>query len=216
MAWGISIPRPGIEPGPPAVGAQSPNHWTTREVPYGIFLCSRHCWALSESQAHLLFSTVHWRSASSCTHFTDEETEALGDETRCLVPHSSKAAELRLEPSVLLHPIAIPISCLGKEMFFKKKGIHLKWKCGTSLVAQWLRIRLPMQGTRVRALVREDPTCCRATKPVQHNYWACTLEPASHNYWACVPQLLKPQLLEPMLCNKSSHCNENPVHCNEE
>ena len=39
-----------------------------------------------------------------------------------------------------------------------------------SLVAQWLRIRLPMQGTRVRALVREDPTCCRATKPVSHNY----------------------------------------------
>ena len=27
-----------------------------------------------------------------------------------------------------------------------------------SLVAQWLRIRLPMQGTWVRALVRDDPT----------------------------------------------------------
>ena len=41
---------------------------------------------------------------------------------------------------------------------------------GTSLVAQWLRIRLPMQGTQVRALVQEDPTCCRAAKPVRHNY----------------------------------------------
>ena len=41
---------------------------------------------------------------------------------------------------------------------------------GTSLVAQWLRIHLPMQGTRVRALGREDPTCCGATKPVHHNY----------------------------------------------
>ena len=40
----------------------------------------------------------------------------------------------------------------------------------TSLVAQWLRIRLPMQGTRVRSLVQEDPTCRRATKPVHHNY----------------------------------------------
>ncbi|KAJ8783985.1 hypothetical protein J1605_009028 [Eschrichtius robustus] len=39
-----------------------------------------------------------------------------------------------------------------------------------SLVAQWLRIRLPMQGTRVQALVREDSTCCGATKPVYHNY----------------------------------------------
>ena len=38
------------------------------------------------------------------------------------------------------------------------------------LVAQWLRIHLPMQGTRVRALVWEDPTCHRATKPVLHNY----------------------------------------------
>ena len=28
-----------------------------------------------------------------------------------------------------------------------------------SLVAQWLRIRLPMQGIRVRALIQEDPTC---------------------------------------------------------
>ena len=41
---------------------------------------------------------------------------------------------------------------------------------GTSLVAQWLKIRLPVQGTRVQALVREDPTCHRATKPVRHDY----------------------------------------------
>ena len=41
---------------------------------------------------------------------------------------------------------------------------------GTSLVVQWLRIHLPMQGTQVQALVREDPTCRGATKPVRHNY----------------------------------------------
>ena len=46
----------------------------------------------------------------------------------------------------------------------------IKNKEGASLVAQWLRIRLPMQGTRVRALVREDPTCRRTTKPVRLNY----------------------------------------------
>ena len=39
---------------------------------------------------------------------------------------------------------------------------------GTSLVAQWLRICLPVQGTRVRALVWEDPTCRGATKPMHH------------------------------------------------
>ena len=31
----------------------------------------------------------------------------------------------------------------------------LKCKFGISLVVQWLRIRLPMQGTRVRSLVKE-------------------------------------------------------------
>ena len=106
----------------------------------------------------------------------------------------------------------------------------------TSLVVQWLRIHLPVQGTWVRALVREDSTCWRATKPVYHNYWACALEPVSHNYWAHVPQLLKPtcsrawccnywahmlQLLkpaclEPVLRNKRSHRNEKLTHCNEE
>ena len=52
-------------------------------------------------------------------------------------------------------------------------------------------------GTQVQALVWEDPTCHRATKPV------------CHNYWAHVPQLLKPMCLEPMLCNKRSHRNES-------
>ena len=28
-------------------------------------------------------------------------------------------------------------------------------------MVQWLRIHLPMQGTRVRSLVREDSTCCK-------------------------------------------------------
>ena len=73
-----------------------------------------------------------------------------------------------------------------------------------SLVAQWFRIRLPMQDTRVRALVWEDPTCRGATKPVRHNYWAR------------VPQLLKPVCLQPVLHNKRSHRNEKPAHRNEE
>ena len=73
-----------------------------------------------------------------------------------------------------------------------------------------------MQGTRVQALVWEDPTCRGATKPVCHNDWACALEPVSHNYWAHVPQLLKPTRLEPVLHNKRSHRNEKPVHRNKE
>ena len=49
-------------------------------------------------------------------------------------------------------------------------GYHQKEHRWASLVAQWLRICLPMQGTRVRALVWEDPTCRGATGPVSHNY----------------------------------------------
>ena len=33
----ILAPRPGIEPMPPALGARSLNHWTTREVPRAAF-----------------------------------------------------------------------------------------------------------------------------------------------------------------------------------
>ena len=41
---------------------------------------------------------------------------------------------------------------------------------GTSLVVQWLRICQPVQATQVRSLVQEDTTCCRADKPMHHNY----------------------------------------------
>ena len=85
-----------------------------------------------------------------------------------------------------------------------------------SLVVQWLRICLPMQGSWVQPLVWEDPICHGATKPVCHNYWAWAVEPASHNYWACEPQLLKPARLEPVLHNKRSHRSEKPAHSKEE
>ena len=44
----------------------------------------------------------------------------------------------------------------------------LTW--GTSLVVQWLRISLPIQGIQVRPSVWEDPTCLGATKPACSNY----------------------------------------------
>ena len=77
---------------------------------------------------------------------------------------------------------------LGELKFSLLWGKNLGMR--PSLVVQWLRILLSMQGTRVRALVQEDPTCHGATKPVHHNYWACVL------------QLLKPAHLEPLLCNE--------------
>ena len=56
------------------------------------------------------------------------------------------------------------------QLQFTKKKIYIY---RASLVTQWLGVCLLMQGTRVRALVWEDPTCCGATGPVSHNCWAC-------------------------------------------
>ena len=78
-----------------------------------------------------------------------------------------------------LHSIPCPANKNTHLLNFKKMPAR------SSLVVQWLRIRLPMQGTRVRALVWEDPTCCGATGPVSHNYWA-------YASGACAPQQERP------------------------
>ena len=50
------------------------------------------------------------------------------------------------------------------------KNQNAKERKRASLVAQWLRVCLPMQETWVRALVWEDPTYRGATKAVRHNF----------------------------------------------
>ena len=57
-------------------------------------------------------------------------------------------------------------------MFFKVFIFLCSIKNATSgafLMAQWQRIHLSMQETWVRSLIREDPSCLGATKPVGHN-----------------------------------------------
>ena len=57
-----------------------------------------------------------------------------------------------------------------------------------------------MQGTQVRALVWEDPTCRGATKPVRHNYWAREpqlLSPRATTTEACAPRARAPQQEKP-------------------
>ena len=71
--------------------------------------------------------------------------------------------------------------CPTTDMF-KKKG-------GASLVAQWLGVCLLVQGTWVRTLVWEDPTCRGAAGPVSHNCWACASG-------ACAPQWEGPRWWE--------------------
>lgn len=42
----------------------------------------------------------------------------------------------------------------------------------TSLVAQWIKVCQPMQGTWVQSLIQEELTCHGAAEPVHQHYWS--------------------------------------------
>ena len=89
--------------------------------------------------------------------------------------------------------------------------ILLKTLCLTSLHGQWLRIQLPMPGTQVPSLVREDCTCRRAAKSMCCSYWACECR-------ACALQQEKPpqwEALTPQLAS-SPHSPQLPMHSNKD
>ena len=61
--------------------------------------------------------------------------------------------------------------CRADSLCYKAEtNTNVKQLYSNKDVKKKKKIRLPIQGTRVRALVREDPTCRGATKPVRHNY----------------------------------------------
>ena len=83
-----------------------------------------------------------------------------------------------------------------------QKALCSKIPSRASLVAQWLRVRLPMQGTQVHAPVQEDPICRGAAGPVSHGRWACTSG-------ACDPQRERPQQWEACVLQKQTNKNKN-------
>ena len=75
-------------------------------------------------------------------------------------------------PSFPAGPLVISVAQFGRSLPGRGSSCGYRWlftaknsPTGASLVAQWLGVRLPIQGTRVRALVWEDPTCRGATGP---------------------------------------------------
>ena len=71
-----------------------------------------------------------------------------------------------------------------------------------------------MQGTRVRALVQEAPTCHRAIKPTHHNYWACEpqlLSPRATTTEARTPRARALQQEKPPQWEARAHRNEDPM-----
>ena len=102
------------------------------------------------------------------------------------------------------------------ELLSQSHGIILFYKnttMGASLVAQWLRVCLLVQGERVRALVWEDPTCRGAARPVSHNCWACASG-------ACAPQQERPRWWEARApwwrVAPACHSWREPSHRNED
>ena len=99
-------------------------------------------------------------------------------------------------------PTALPMPKDGRRGMRLSLGviIHFHYiKSGASLVVQWLRIHLTVQGFNPWS--RKIPHASRQLSP-------CALEPAGHNSWAHALQLLKSMCLEPALCNKGSHCSK--------
>ena len=91
-----------------------------------------------------------------------------------------------------------PLSSQNQLDFKVHKLFKSQYTGFPSILVQWLRICLSIQGTWVqRSLVQKIPHALEQIKPVCHYYQSL-------------------QAIEPVLCNKRSHCNEKPGHHNEE
>ena len=108
----------------------------------------------------------------------------------------------------------IGISCLilsilvnaQSSLYIKCKtrlNIKKERKRGTSLVVQWLRICLPIQGHGFDPYSRKIPHAKGQLSPCP-----TTTEPTCCNYGS-------PCALEPGLCNKRNHNNEMSTPCNQ-
>ena len=80
---------------------------------------------------------------------------------------------------------------------------------GASLVVQWIRICLAMQGTPIWSLGCDDPTCHGATKLICHDYWACAPQQEKPPQWEVqAPQQSSPH--SPQLEKAHVQSNKSP------
>ena len=139
--------------------------WPTREE---LLSVSRH---LAAARVNIL----HWAIPGAAG---DWDAQRLGrqEHTRLARCHCHVGLHQSLQDSLGLpvcdqHPQSE--GCWQTQTSSGKESDPTSKLCmSTSLMVQWIRICLPMQGTQVRSLIQEDPPCRGTVKPVCNSYWA--------------------------------------------
>ena len=175
--WKILVPQPGMESACPAVEVWSLNHRTPGKSSSMIHT--------SVSQMGMLrlrksLRVCRWKNrAMNRIHLTPETAlptrphrilgkQATQPQWSQPIPHASPGSSLWF--LILKAPTSKnlerppPSSQQNSSDIYYTFGIESFWCPGTSLVIQWLRLHLPMQGVQIWSLVRalrSHVTCCQ-------------------------------------------------------
>ncbi|KAI4583511.1 hypothetical protein MJG53_008724 [Ovis ammon polii x Ovis aries] len=126
--------------------------------------------------------------------------------TRLIVMFSIRIAAYFVQLDI--HQVYLNSGKNSKQSGVPRIDEFQKAKKWTSLVVQWVRIRLLIQGTQVQSLTWEDPAGCRTTKPV-------VLQLRSLHRRAQELQLLKRTCLELVCHSERSRRTENLAYCKQ-
>ena len=110
-----------------------------------------------------------WLSLSFLPHPSScpRGVSPVSPDLRLIPPHR---LPLILPTANLSHFLVTPLQSHAPIRSLIKNKVLPHHLQSTHLGLPWWLSGLPMQGTWVQSLVREDFSCCRATKPAHHNY----------------------------------------------
>ena len=109
--WDL-VPWPGIKPRPPALGAQSVNHWTIREVPSSV---ANVVQLLSCIQLFVTPWTAAWQASLSFTI------------SRSLLKLMSIEVMMPSNHLVLCHPLLLPSIFPSIRIFSNESALCIRW-----------------------------------------------------------------------------------------
>ena len=122
---------------------------------------------------------IHHPSFLGCPH--QQRCNTKDDKTKFLSSQElwcSLGVDFDIKSSAFNVCLIYFFSILLLLMYLMSVDLKSFW---TFLVVLWINFSLPVQGTQVWSLVREDSTCCRATKLMSRNSWSlCVLDYVLH------------------------------------